>query len=255
MKRSLLGLAAGFAPLLVPALVPTLAHAAGCEVNLAKWTQQLHPGRALDTEHAACKVWPANEALTIAALPLPHKDNSDDQGSNDLDVLVADTKTGAIVAHQYRQAAISYDAVRFSGLELDTARYQLTPASRAFGVRVSHEGSSRVNPFGATALSLYVIDGKTLRTVLDRLTMSDSTGDWDGNCAGTFDSTTRTLDLGTPGQDGYAALKVTEKSVHTINTPTKDDCASKDQPAKRVSVTLDYRNGQYGVPKAMQYSD
>ncbi|QGZ61405.1 PA3715 family protein [Paraburkholderia acidisoli] len=246
MNRTLIGLAA--------LLVPALAHA-GCEDHYAQWTQQLHPGRTLDTEHAACKVWPANEALTIAALPLPQKGNSEDQGSDDLEVLVADTKTGAIVAHRFQPAAITYDAMRFEKLELDTARYQLTPASRAFGVRVSHGGSSRVSPYDATALSLYVIDGGSLRVVLDRLVMSESTGDWDGNCAGSFDATTRTLDLGPAGKDGYAALKVTEKSVHTINTPTKDDCASKDQPAKRVSVTLGYRNGQYGVPKGMQYSD
>lgn len=254
MKRTLPCLAPLSALLLAPFLFPTLAHA-GCEDRFAAWVQQLQPGRALDTEHAACKVWPANESLTLAALPLAQKGNSDDQGGYDLEVLVADTKTGAIAAHQYQKAAISYDAMRFSGLELDTARYQLTPASRAFGVRVTHEGSSRVNPYGATALSLYVIDGKRLRTVLDRLTVSESTGDWDGNCAGSFDSTTRTLGLGAAGQDGYAALKIAEQSVQTINTPKNDDCVSKDQPAKRAGVTLDYRNGQYGVPRGMQYSD
>lgn len=250
MKRKLLCLVAGLAPLLTPAL----AHA-GCEDNFAKWTQQLHPGRTLDTEHAVCKVWPANEALTIAALPLPQKGNSDDEGNDDLEVLVADTASGTVIAHQFQKSAIAYDAVRFSGLALDTARYQITPQNRAFGVRVMHEGSSRVNPFAQTALSLYVIDGQSLRTVLDRLTVEDSGGEWDGNCAGTFNHTTRTLGIGPAGKDGYATLRVTEQSVQTINTPTKNDCANKDQPAKRVSITLEYRNGQYGVPKAMQYSD
>lgn len=246
MKRTLLCLVVGFAPL--------LAHA-GCEDNLVKWTQQLHPGRTLDTQHAACKVWPANEALTIAALPLPQEDNEDDEGKVDLEVLVADTASGTVIAHQFQKAAVQYDAVRFSGLALDTARYQLTPQNRAFGVRVMHEGSSRVSPFGETALSLYVIDGQSLRTVLDRLIVENSNGEWDGNCAGSFNNTTRSLDLGPAGKDGYAALKVSEKSVETVNTPTKNDCASKEFPSKRANVTLDYRSGKYGVPKGMQYVD
>lgn len=61
MKRTLLGLAIACAPL--------LAHA-GCEDNFAKWTRQLQPGRSLDDQRVAvCKIWPANEALTIATLP------------------------------------------------------------------------------------------------------------------------------------------------------------------------------------------
>ncbi|WP_322029889.1 hypothetical protein [Paraburkholderia sp. J76] len=246
MKRTLLCLVAGFAPL--------LAHA-GCEDNFEKWTQQLHPGRTLDTEHATCKVWPANEALTIAALPLPQKGNEDDHGTDDLEVLVADTASGTVIAHQFQKAAIQYDAVRFSGLALDTARYQLTPQNRAFGVRVMHESSSRVNPFGQTALSLYVIDGQSLRTVLDRLIVEDSGGEWDGNCAGTFSNTTRALDLGAAGNDAYATLRIREKSVQTVNTPTKDDCASKEATGKRTNAVLEYRNGKYAVPKGMQYSD
>ncbi|MFP6559148.1 hypothetical protein WJ542_12630 [Paraburkholderia sp. B3] len=246
MKRTLFCLVAGLAPL--------FAHA-GCENNLQKWTAQLHPGRTLDADHAACKVWPANEALTIAALPLPQKDNSDDEGTDDLEVLVADTATGAIVAHQFQQSAISYDAVRFSGLALDTARYQLTPQNRAFGVRVTHEGPSRIAPFEQTALSLYVVDGQSLRTVLDRLIVENSGGDWDGNCAGTFNNTTRTLDLGPAGKEGYAALKGTEKSSDTVNTVRNGDCKDDTKAAKRTSFTLEYRNGKYDLPKDMQYTD
>ncbi|MFC4703315.1 MULTISPECIES: hypothetical protein [Paraburkholderia] len=246
MKHILLGVAASLSPL--------LAHA-GCEDNLQKWTQQLHPGRTLDAEHAACKIWPANEALTIAALPLPQKNNNDDEGTDDLEVLVADTASGTIIAHQFQKSAFSYDAVRFSGLTLDTARYQLTPQNRAFGVRVTHEGSSRINPFGQAALNLYVIDGQSLRTVVDGLIVSDSGGEWDGNCAGTFNNTTRILGLGPAGKEGYAALKVTELSSVTVNSVHHGDCKDDTKTEKRTNFTLEYKNGKYGVPKSMQYTD
>lgn len=246
MKRTLLCLAVG--------LTPLFAHA-GCEDNFQKWTALLHPDRTLDTNHAVCKIWPANEALTIAALPLPQKNNNDNRGIDDLEVLVADTASGAIVAHQFQQSAISYDAFRFSGLTLDTARYQLTPQNRAFGVRVAHESSSRVNPFGQTALSLYVIDGQRLRTVVDRLIVEDSGGEWDGNCAGAFNNTTRILDIGPAGNEGYAVLKGTEKFTDTVNTVHNGDCKVDTKTGKRTSFSLEYNNGKYSVPESMQYSD
>lgn len=246
MKRTLLCLAIGFAPL--------LAHA-GCEDNFQKWTSQLHPGRTLDTDHAVCKVWPANEALTIAALPLPQKDNNDNVGTDDLEVLVADSASGTVIAHQFRKSAIAYDAIRLDSIALDTARYQLAPGNRAFGVRVTYEGSSRVNPYGVTALSLYTIEGQRLRTVLDNLAVSESSGDWDGNCAGTFNDTTRTLDIGAAGKEGFSTLKIAEKSVDRVNKAVGNDCKESQNAAKRANITLEYRNGQYGVPKGMQYSN
>lgn len=246
MKRTLLCLAMG--------LTPLLAHA-GCEDNFQKWTAQLHPGRTLDTDHAVCKVWPANEALTIAALPLPQKSSNDDTGTDDLEVLVADTASGTVIAHQFQKSAISYDAIRLESIALDTARYQLAPGNRAFGVRLSYEGSSRVSPYEATALSLYTIEGQRLRAVLDNLTVSQSSGDWDGNCAGTFNDTTRTLDIGAPGKEGFATLKIAEKSVDRVNKPAGSDCAENQKPPKRANITLEYHNGKYGVPNGMQYSN
>lgn len=230
--------------------MPMLAHA-GCEEHFQAWAAQLHPGRTVDTDNAACKIWPANPALTLAVLPLPQKGNSDDEGTDDVEVLVADTASGSVVAHIYQPSLITFDAVRLSGLAIDTARYQLNPGNRAFGVRVNHSGSSRVNPYEATSLSLYVVDGQTLRPVLDRLAVESSRGEWDGNCAGTFDSTSRSIDIGPAGKEGYAALKVSERSTHRTDKQTNDNCGSKDDPAVRANFVLEYHNAHYGVPREL----
>jgi hypothetical protein len=243
MKRTLLCLAIGFAPL--------LAHA-GCEDNFRKWTSQLHPGRALDEDHAVCKIWPANEALTIAALPLPHEGNADDEGTDDLEVLVADSATGTIVAHAFERAAIQYDAVGFSGLDIDTARYQLTPDSRAFGVRVMRDHNSRAAPYSNASVSLYVIDGPRLRKVLDRLVTSELQGDYGSDGSGSTREIQRTLEIGPTGKDGYASLKVRETSIYT---KLDHDAVEHAGAPQRATFTLEYRNGKYGVPKSMQYSD
>jgi hypothetical protein len=250
MKKTLLAL---FAGLLLPVLCPVLAHA-GCKDRLQMWAGRLHPQRTLDTGLAVCKDWPADSALTLAALPLPHKDNDRDGGVFDLEVLVANRASGAIVAHVFQENAITSDAVRFAGLSLDTARYQLKPGVRAFGVRVSYEGSSRVNPFTETALNLYAVHGRALRPVLDRLIIDTSSGEWDGQCAGEFDKTMRTIGIDPAGAGDYAALRVAEKSVHSVSKQVDDRCASEDGKPSRASVLLPYRDGIYSVPKAMQQS-
>ncbi|KMZ11675.1 hypothetical protein BHUM_04213c [Candidatus Burkholderia humilis] len=77
-------------------------------------------------------------------------------------------------------------------------------------MRVSYEGSSRVNPFMQTALNLYAMEGKTLRPVLDRLIIDTSNGEWNGQCTGEFDKTVRTIGMGPAGASGYAAERARE---------------------------------------------
>lgn len=240
--------------------LPMFAHAdadtdakAACQANLSKWMKTLHPGRQLDSEHAACKVWPADPSLTLAVQPMPQAGATDDEAVYDVEVLVADSKSGAIVAHFYEPSAITSDAVRFSSIDLDTARYQLTPQLRAFGVRVTYEGSSRVNPYEAQALSLYVQDGHTLRRVLDDMLVANDSGEWDGNCAGTFSSIARSLAVGPANSSGYATLRVGETSKERVSKQTSSDCVSKDGTPKRSTTTLNYNGTAYSVPKALHY--
>jgi hypothetical protein len=244
MKKTLLAFS-------VSLLLPVFAHAA-CKDRLQMWAGKLQPHRTLDTSLAVCKDWPANSALTIAALPLPHRDNDNEGGMFDLEVLVADRASGTIVAHAFQENAITSDAVRFSRLSIDTARYQLKPGRRAFGVRVSYEGSSRVNPFTQTVLNLYAMDGRALKPVLDRLIIDTSNGEWDGQCAGAFDKTVRTIGMGPADANGYATLEVTERSVHSVSKQDGGRCVSEDGAPSRASATLHYRDGRYSVPKAMQ---
>lgn len=232
--------------------LPLFAYA-DCKENLANWAQKLHPGRTFDAGYAACKVWPANPAQTLAVLPLPQKGGSADQTVYDVEVLVADSKTGAVIAHSFEPSAIQSDAVGLQGIALDTARWQLTPRQLAFGVSKRYENSSRVSSFEATTLSLYVIDGDKLRRVLGNLTTRQGNGDWDGDCAGQFSDTARAISIGPVGRGGYAALHVSEKTVDKIQTLAGEQCAGKDQAAKRANFTLEYDGVRYGVPAALSY--
>jgi len=233
--------------------LPLLAQA-DCRDRLEGWTNTLHPGRTLDADFASCKVWPANPALTLVALPLPQKGGTDDDKVYDVDVLVTDSQTGKIVAHRFETSALVSDAVRLRSISLDTAPWRLTPQVLAFGVRTDFEGSSRVNPFSQSALSLYVMDGAKLRKVVDKLATQTGGGEWDGNCAGSFADTSRSISVGPAGKDGYAKLIVSEKTLTTTNKPTRNDCASKESTSKRPNITLEYDGERYPVPKTLSGS-
>jgi hypothetical protein len=230
--------------------LPFLAHA-DCKERFTEWTHALQPGRAVDADNAVCKVWPANPTQTLAVLPLPQKGGTTDETVYDVEVLVADSKTGAIIAHTYEPSAITSDAMSLESLALDTAPWRLTPQELAFGVRKSFQNSSQVDPYANTALSLYVIDGSKLRRVLSNLTTRQSKGDWDGNCAGQFSDTSRAISVGPAGRGGYATLLIREKTIDTTKTVAGTQCASKGMAAKRASFTLGYDGSRYGVPAGL----
>jgi hypothetical protein len=230
--------------------LPLLAHA-DCKERFTEWARALQPGRAVDADNAACKVWPANPAQTLAVLPLPRKGGTADETVYDVEVLVADSKTGAVIAHSFEPSAMTSDAMGLQGMALDTAPWRLTPQQLAFGVTKTFQNSSRVNPSADTTLSLYVIDGRKLRRVVSNLTTRQSNGEWDGNCAGEFSDTSRSISVGPAGRGGYATLLVSEKTVDTTRTAVGDQCASKDKPARRASFRVEYDGSRYGVPAGL----
>lgn len=243
MKFKLVSIAGSF-------LAPFLVHAE-CEKYFETWSAQLHAKASVDLEYATCKVWPANTGLTLAALPIPHKENNGDMGAYDLAVLVADSSSGNILAILNQPSVISYDAIRLSSITIDTARYQLTTNNRAFGVRVAYSGSSNIFPFSTTAMTLFLMDDKTLRSVLSNFIVEESSGDWDGTCAGTFKRTSRTLNIGVTGSEGYAKLRISESSTTKTNKLSGAECVTREQPIVRSTTTLDYGNKFYKVPKKM----
>jgi hypothetical protein len=241
MKKKILIVAASL-------MAPVLAHA-GCEDMMSGWMKTLHPDNKLAAEYSACKAWPANPQLTLAVMALAHDASDESASGHDAELVVADSASGAVIAHFYQRNAIVEQEMTFTDIALDTARYDLSPAIRAFGVRVSYRGRSRVAPSGETSLRLYVLENKTLRPVLDGLAVEQANGEWDDRCEGFYDSTKRTIATGPADREGYASLKVTEKTVHSVTRMVKDECVNQDGAPKQKDFTLEYRNGRYSVPQ------
>ena len=208
----------------------------------------------VDGPHALiCRAWPAYPERLLVAVPLMTKID-DDGNEGDLDLLVVDRNSLKVESRLRLPARMNDDAVRIGDIQFDTARYRLTPDQSAFGLRISLEGSSHPDPFGEVDLSLYMVDHDRLRPVLDGIVTRKNGGEWDTQCAGTFDETHRTLAMDTATtHNGYADILVTEKSSSTTASVGKNgDCQQKiskqDQPAYRLS----YDGKTYPVPKAFK---
>lgn len=62
-----------------------------------------------------------------------------------------------------------------------------------------------------------------------------------------------TLAVWTKGlRDGYASLKITEKSTKRTSLLKKGECGSKDKDAGQTGIVIEHRGGRYGVPKEMK---
>ncbi len=231
---------------LILVCLPVLAFA-DCKEDLSGWAKTLHPDLTFDQMHSVCKVSPVDPGRTLAALVFIEKKDGDDETTYGLEVLSADG--GTIESHIYESAAISSDAVQFDGLGLDTARYQIATATRAFGVRVKYLGSSRIYKYWSTELNLYVDDGQKLRKVLGGLEVDKVNGEWDGNCEGNSSETTSTVAIGKASNKAYASLEVTDKTIHYHSVVEGDGCINKDDKPVLKKRVLTYNGRQYNKSK------
>lgn len=173
-------------------------------------------------------------------------------GSYSLSLAVVSSANGQPLASVRQAAMYVSDAFYFDGLSLDTGRFQLAPEVRAFGVRASFRGSSRVNPLDQVGLNLYVREGTTLRPVLEKFLAYSYSGEWDGNCSGQRQETTRTLDIGKTRSHGYADLIVRSVTTTTTGRGKGDSCQSTDKTAKPVLTTLRYDGERYPLPESLK---
>lgn len=128
---------------------------------------------------AACKLWPYDRNVLIVAAASAQ----DKERDKNLVVALIDTKTMTIRATF--QGVVLEDStwsVVPGSLHLDTARYDLAPGVRAFGIDLSSEPvDNAVVRGGVTATrSLFVQQGTQLRLVLDGFVLTTSTKAADG---------------------------------------------------------------------------
>lgn len=230
---------------------------ADCQEQLKSLSHQLYGKRTVDDDNLnVCKVWPYSPDKTIMVMLVNQPEERDrDVYDYDVDVVVTDTQSGKILARNYHPHAITNDAIALSHVTIDTARYQLTPELRAFGVRFNSHGSSRVNPIYYSNLNLYVLKDRVLPLMVNQLTVEDFGAEWDGDCAGYSDKTTRTLSISKTSTSGFADLSVHEVSTHTESAKRNNDCEDTAVSKTQANYTLHFNGINYSVDKKQRLFD
>jgi len=228
---------------------------AACETGLAERLHaRLHPGRAMDHVLALCEPWRGQAGRMVVVLPLPRAD-AGGSPSFDLDVLVVqlpdngNTDRARVVNRLLEPKALTADAPVLTELRLDKARYVLAPEARAFGLRVHYRGGSSTRPFSRETLSLYVPQGAKLRKVLDGMEVGLERGEWDTDCAGSFEAVRGGVSVVRGAGGGYADLVLRQTRSLTRSLVQGDTCATRERPATFKTVTWRYDGERYLPPK------
>lgn len=175
---------------------------------------------------SACKPWPGRESLTIATFAY----DTGDEFHKQLVVAIIDQKQGKVVSSY--KSTIDEDAtmrVDSGTLRIDTARYDLAPGVRAFGVDITSGYIPNCGDGGWGGFrTLFVREGATLRPVLEGLLLSS----WHfveggsprcGNNAeeALVETATSTIAVARTVSKGYADLLVTTVTTHDTGKKSK----------------------------------
>lgn len=149
-----------------PFKADSLACPSGVLIKAAQ-ALRIQPG---GDDDAACRKDPADTRHAIVAFASLDSNGHDGPGNGteryDLDIAIIDIDSSEILARRYEANAILSGAVRLNRLWLDTARYDLAPGQRAFGVRTRSDATCEQCEYGITKLRLYLRDGKQLHPLL-----------------------------------------------------------------------------------------
>jgi hypothetical protein len=160
-----------------------------------------------------------------------------------------------VVSRLFEENALSEDVVRVAEIRLDSARWQLAPEVRAFGLRIVRQGASRTAPYADETLSLYVPQGPRLAKVLDELETTRENGESDEDCGADFQTVRGSLSPGRSSSNGYADLILRQSRTDSRSIRQGEECVTQEQPGSYQSKTLRFDGRQYKAAKTPAASD
>lgn len=211
----------------------------------------LPAGEGVSLAAQACRAWPYDPSLTLAAVayPLP---GSDAVGERALRLVVAVLGTADAQVHAVHETSLEEDAAFAlieGGLRLDTARYDLAEGVRAFGVvvRSSAPGASCPDARANDELTLYVRDGAALRPVFSSnlvlwARVEGEPCSWSRGQYVVTDNAKLTIAIENTAHHGFADLRV-QADVTRTHTVVGSD--REDTSRRRASRVLRYDGTRY----------
>ncbi|MRT92811.1 hypothetical protein [Ancylomarina sp. 16SWW S1-10-2] len=162
-------------------------------------------------------------------------------------VLIVESTTGKIISKYFESHKTNNwtsDAIKLESIKIDTAPYMLNKSTRAFGIRVSYSGSSRVNPYSEETLTLFIEKEETIFPVLNKYSVALFNGEWDGVCTGSFKDQEKIVIVAKEKSNGFTNILVKNKITETTNVAEADDCIEKEK-IRTVKEVLKYDGKVY----------
>lgn len=195
------------------------------------------------------KIIPYSKDESIIVIPEIAENEGDDFYLFNTHILIIDHKTGKINSKYFESHETNdwvSDAVMMTDIKIDTAPYFIAEGKRAFGIRVSYMGSSRVNPYSYESLTLFERNEDELKVVLKNFVVEEFIGEWDGDCEGEFTDQKKILIMESSTTNGYFNIKVRDSISIIKNEYLKeeDDCVESED-FDILTDTLQFIDGQY----------
>lgn len=215
-------------------------------------------GYARDGFWVQCKVLPHDEASTILAVLQPSArpelyDTASMSGELDLHLLKIDDEGEVLAQGRFPEVA-STGAVYLSGVQIDTARYQLTATDRAFGIRTFNRSqcSACDGDLSEQELSLFVERGETFLWVLRRLPTSRTSTqrvNEESGCDHAGEQLEIVIGMGEQKAGRFADLLLsrTESEIAGENAKIGKPCPAT-RPDKKVRTRWIFDGQQYRAP-------
>jgi len=207
-----------------------------------------------DFKYVACKPHPDIKNASIVAiaskqLSLP---SADDENYN-LNIALVDTNSEKILVHKFYEAKLpNGGGPRLTGIEVDTAKYFVSPGSRAFGIRANLS----MGFTSSQELSLFLIRDKHFEEILSGAEMQIFfTNRWP-SCKEKNREAKRTLGIDKNLTDGFYDLLVTERLTDSEeHTDRSGDCNLVVTNVETKKYRLKYDGTRYVIPNEMRQFD
>lgn len=220
---------------------------AKCDERFIATVQAKSTDQRIPVQHlTACKHWPADNSLAIVVFAYQTGDDEEDGFAEyDVEILLTNRKNGAIKQRFFEKRWWVSDAMQLDDVVIDTARYWLAPNERAFGIRTSYRGSSRVNPFNYSHLYLFTSQPKRLNLIVNEIEIAQFSGEIAPNCNETYSESKSTLHILRSKTNGYFDLQIKTLQQDTYFKSNGNDCDERDKKPIKSQYILRYQNGVY----------
>jgi hypothetical protein len=210
----------------------------------------------IEDQWVRCQALPRSPGQAAVALVYPApgvavpKNPGDPLPGYVAELLLVDTANGQVLSRQSSERTVQADGTVLTGVELDPEPLALAPRVRSVGLRLQHGGVVPEKLASRETLSLYAIEGTSLRRVVDGLTTWSVSGEWDTKCAGTFTETRTTVKTGPGAGKGFADLVLRRTQDHRTARLQGKACVDRKAAPVVRQTALRYDGQAYPVPAA-----